>query len=217
MRASARQGNSEHVEDDTRLVRHPARVPGRVPDHADIDLSHSRHGRNCVLHHYRQFLRRRAIGRGQRHVDLHRAIVGDVDAVNQTDLVDVGRNFRIIDGLERGHDLVVEPGDLSLRERGDRGLRTLGQLFTGGANESAPTTGALPNCIQSDPQAASLVGWTSRTLLELAIGIARGFIASGTSRTRSMCRSPFSRLAPLTCTWSASWKLRSKFRAAMPW
>jgi hypothetical protein len=45
-----------------------------------------------------------------------------------------------------------------------------------------------------------LVGWTSRTLLELAIGIARGFIASGISRTRSMCRSPFSRLAPLTCT-----------------
>src|ERR1700731_2180869 len=30
-------------------------------------------------------------------------------------------------------------------------------------NESAPTTGALPNCIQSDLQAASLVGWTSRT------------------------------------------------------
>jgi hypothetical protein len=41
-----------------------------------------------------------------------------------------------------------------------------------------------------------LVGWTSRTLLELAIGIARGFIASGISRTRSMCRRPFSRLAP---------------------
>src|SRR3984893_10589344 len=68
-----------------------------------------------------------------------------------------------------------------------------------GTNESAPTTGALPNCIQSDLQAASWVGWTSRTLLELAIGIARDFIASGISRTRSMCRSPFSRLAPLTC------------------
>jgi hypothetical protein len=69
-----------------------------------------------------------------------------------------------------------------------------------------PNTGALPNCIQSGLQAASLVGRTSRTLLELVIGIARGFIASGISRTRSMCRSPFSRLAPLTCTWSASWK-----------
>jgi hypothetical protein len=50
----------------------------------------------------------------------------------------------------------------------------------------------------SEPQAATLVGLTSRRLLELAIGIARGFIASGISRTRSTCRSPFSRLAPLT-------------------
>ena len=32
-----------------------------------------------------------------------------------------------------------------------------------------------------------MVGWTSRTLLKLAIGIARGFIASGISRTRSKC------------------------------
>src|SRR6266849_4645762 len=81
------------------------------------------------------FLRRRAIGRGQRHVDFHRAVAGDVDAVNQTDLVDVGRNFRVIDGLERGHDLVVEPGDLGLRQRGisgRRGLRALGGLFNGG-------------------------------------------------------------------------------------
>jgi hypothetical protein len=65
-------------------------------------------------------------------------------------------------------------------------------------NESTPTTGALPNFIRSGPQAATFVGLTSRTLLELVIGIARGFIASGISRTRSMCRSPFSRLAPLT-------------------
>jgi hypothetical protein len=52
-------------------------------------------------------------------------------------------------------------------------------------NESAPTSEALPNCIRSDLQAASLVGWISRTLLELAIGIARGFIA-WTARVGSM-------------------------------
>ena len=72
----------------------------------------------AFLHHHRQFLRRRAIGRGQRHVDFHGAVVGDVDAVNQADLVDVGRNFRVVDGLERDHDLVGEPGDLGLRQRG---------------------------------------------------------------------------------------------------
>jgi hypothetical protein len=40
-------------------------------------------------------------------------------------------------------------------------------------NESAPTTGALPNFIRAGLQAAALVGLTSRTLLELVIGIAR--------------------------------------------
>ena len=69
-----------------------------------------------------------------------------------------------------------------------------------GQNESAPETGALPNFNRSEPQAATLVGLTSRSLLVLVIGIARGFIASGISRTRSTCRSPFSRLAPLTLT-----------------
>ena len=48
------------------------------------------------------------------------------------------------------------------------------------------------------------------------IGIWRGFCASGISRTRSTCRRPFSSDAPVTWTWSASWKRRSKARAAMP-
>src|SRR5271169_1793266 len=69
-------------------------------------------------------------------MSFHRAVVGDVDAVNQADLVDVGRNFRVVDGLERGHDLVGEPGDLSLQQRGRlsgrRGLRALGGLYNGG-------------------------------------------------------------------------------------
>ena len=34
-------------------------------------------------------------------------------------------------------------------------------------------------------------------MLELVIGIAQGFIASRISRTKSTCRSPFSRLAAL--------------------
>jgi hypothetical protein len=62
-------------------------------------------------------------------------------------------------------------------------------------NESAPKAGALPKFNRPVPQAATLVGLTSRSLLELAIGIDRGFMASGISRTRSTCRSPFSRLA----------------------
>jgi hypothetical protein len=72
------------------------------------------------------------------------------------------------------------------------------RLAASGQNESAPEGGALSNCTRLEPQAATLVGLTSRSLLEFAIGINRGFMASGISRTRSTCRSPFSRLAPLT-------------------
>jgi len=65
------------------------------------------------------------------------------------------------------------------------------------------------------PVQAALV---SITLLSAgdAILIWRGFIFSGSSRARSTCRRPFSRVAPLTSTKSASWKTRSNARAAMP-
>jgi hypothetical protein len=54
----------------------------------------------------------------------------------------------------------------------------------GRTNESAPKAGGLPKFNRPVPQAATLVGLTSRSLLELAIGIDRGFIASGILRTR---------------------------------
>ena len=66
-------------------------------------------------------------------------------------------------------------------------------------NESAPQTGALLNRIcRLQSHAAILAALASRTtFLAVVMGIARGFIASGTTRIRSTCRSPFSRLAPL--------------------
>ena len=48
------------------------------------------------------------------------------------------------------------------------------------------------------------------------IGIERGFLASGISRTRSTWSRPCSREAFFTTTKSASWNARSKARAAMP-
>ena len=50
------------------------------------------------LHLLRQFLRARAGRRGQRHFHLHRAVVGDVDRVDQAEFVDVHRDFRIVHG-----------------------------------------------------------------------------------------------------------------------
>ncbi len=78
-------------------------------------------------------------------------------------------------------------------------------------------TGALYR--SRDRRQAYAAFWLSITVGPLAlplIGIERGFFASGISRTRSTCRRPFSRLAPLTWTKSASWNTRSKVRAAMP-
>ncbi len=65
-------------------------------------------------------------------------------------------------------------------------------------NESAPESGALPRWLLAQPCYAALasttLGWP------LPIWIWRGFLASGISRTSSTCRSPFSRVAPLTWT-----------------
>ena len=103
-----------------------------------------------------------------------------------------------------------------MRQDCGQGQTTLKKTSVG-LGQSAPDTGALLEFNRAESQAAIWVGVASRSLLGLVIGIVRGFIASGISRTRSTWRSPFSRLAPLTSTWSASWKLRSKVRAAMPW
>jgi hypothetical protein len=52
-------------------------------------------------------------------------------------------------------------------------------FMLGRTNASAPESHALPKFNRSEPQAATLVGLTSRSLLELAI--AQDFIASGIS------------------------------------
>ena len=80
--------------------------------------------------------------------------------------------------------------------------------------KGVPVRGAPRNFNRQNSHAAILAALPSRTtFLAVVMGIARGFIASGTTRKRSTCRNPFSRLAPLVWTWSASWKLRSKFRS----
>jgi hypothetical protein len=57
-----------------------------------------------------------------------------------------------------------------------------GHLHFVRSRESAPDGGAFP-ISRPEPQAATLVASTFRTLAELAIGIVRGFMASGSSRT----------------------------------
>ena len=110
--------NAHHMLSTRRASsRHPARVPWRIPHHIDLDHADAGHAGDRVLHHGRQLAGRRTIRRRQRHVDVDRAIIPDVDLVDQAELVDVGRDFRIVDGLQRGHDFVGQPLGLLLRQR----------------------------------------------------------------------------------------------------
>src|ERR1700736_5395525 len=97
---------SPHIQDHPRLVRHPARLPGWFPHNLDAHRTDARNARGRVLDHAGQFLRRGTIRRCQGHVDGDGAVIGNVDLVDQAQLVDIGRNFRVVDRLERGHDLV---------------------------------------------------------------------------------------------------------------
>ena len=66
-------------------------------------------GADGILHPAGHLAGHRAAGRGQRHVDLDRAVVLDVDLVDQAELVDVGRDFRVVDRLQRRDDVVGQP------------------------------------------------------------------------------------------------------------
>ena len=48
---------SPHIEHESGLVGHPARIPRRIPHHGDLGFLHARHAGNGVFHHDRQFLR----------------------------------------------------------------------------------------------------------------------------------------------------------------
>src|SRR5882757_2818888 len=133
---SREQANaSPHIEDEARLVGHPVRRPRRLPDQIDVDQADAGNAGDRVLHHRRQFPRRRAVWRRQRHLDVHGAVVLDVDLVDQTKLIDVSRNFRIEHGLQRGDDFAAEPLGLLRRQR-RIGLHVAGFDFGGVAHEN---------------------------------------------------------------------------------
>ena len=83
-----------------------------------LTLCDARHRGDRVLHPARHLAGDRAAGRRQGHVDGDVAVVVDLDPVDQAELVDVGRDFRIVDGLQRGDDVVGQAVELFGRDRG---------------------------------------------------------------------------------------------------
>jgi hypothetical protein len=74
---------------------------------------------------------------------------------------------------------------LTVGRRGCSAANRLWDEASTSLNESAPTTRGAPKLRSSDPHAAILAALPSRTFLTVVMGIARGFIASGTTRTSS--------------------------------
>ena len=75
----------------------------------DRHVGDAGHETDRVLHPARHLAGDRATRRGQRHVDVDVAVVVDVDAVDQAELVDVGRDLGVVDGLQRRNDVLRQP------------------------------------------------------------------------------------------------------------
>src|SRR4029078_8133262 len=116
-----------HMEHKPGFVRHPAGVPRRIPNDLHLGLLHTGNARHSILDHDRQVLRRRTVRRRERHVDFYATVVADIDLVNQPQLIDVGGDFRIVNGFQRRNDVIGQLVKLVRRKRrraGDRrGLR----------------------------------------------------------------------------------------------
>src|SRR6202011_1169333 len=108
---------SPHIENEACLVRHPVRRPRRIPYQIDVHDADTGNAGDRILHHLRQFAGRRTVRRGQGHHHIDAAVVLEVDLVDQAELVDVGRNFRVEHGLQGGDDLAAEPFGLLRRQR----------------------------------------------------------------------------------------------------
>src|ERR1700694_3859674 len=108
---------SPHIENEARLVRHPVRRPRRIPYQIDVHDADTGNAGDRVLHHLRQFAGRRTVRRGQRHHHIDRAVVLEGDLVDQAELVDVGRNFRVEHGFQRRHDFAAQPLGFLRRQR----------------------------------------------------------------------------------------------------
>ena len=125
-----------------------SRTPGTLGDRV-LDLA-------------RQIRRRRAVWGRQRHFDFHRAVVVNVDVVDQSQLVDIGGNFRIVDGLQRGRRSrrsnapvssagMAEPGSRG-RLRRDAVAGDRRDVFRGGDSVVAAAGGFVSSVMRRIPE-----------------------------------------------------------------
>src|ERR1700680_4570122 len=113
--------------------RHHRRIPDRIPDHLDLGPGDPGHALDLVPHLSRQRAGDRTAGGGQGHLDLHPPAGLDVEVVDQSHLVDVDRDLRVVDGLQRLDDAVLES--------------RLGAARLGGGRRGVLQRSALQRCV----------------------------------------------------------------------
>src|SRR6202165_6045037 len=95
---------SHHAGLQTSFVRHHGLVPGRVEHQFDIRSRNRRDYLHFVAHVLDQYLAHSAARRRQGHLDVDRAgrifVLADIAFVNQPQVDDIDRNFRVIASLE---------------------------------------------------------------------------------------------------------------------
>src|SRR5690606_5795303 len=97
------------VERDLGFLAHARRVPGRVEHHVDGNVLDALDTARGVFYPARHFAGHRTPRRGQRHVDGEVAVVIEVDLVDEAQLVDIDRYFRVVDGFQRPDEVAGDP------------------------------------------------------------------------------------------------------------
>src|SRR5690606_30490775 len=92
-------------------------------NHVDGDVLDALDAAGGVLHPAGHLAGDGTAGRGQRHVDDEVAVVVEIDPVDEAQLVDIDRNFRIVDRFQRADEIGGDALDLGLGQSGGQILR----------------------------------------------------------------------------------------------
>src|SRR6266508_4348740 len=81
-----------------------------MSEHSELDAGFvdARNARDGLLDNAGKGLRDRTAGRGERHPDVDDARIGDVQIVNEAEVIDIDRHLGIVDGAKRADDAFVE-------------------------------------------------------------------------------------------------------------
>ncbi len=87
------------------LFGHHALVPYGIEREDDIDALHALDFGDLLIDVFDQHIRHWTVGGGERHADVRHTVRFVVYFVDQPQVVDIDRDFGIVDILERGDDI----------------------------------------------------------------------------------------------------------------